>query len=115
MTGYTYIPVIVIVFLQVLLGLKCPVAWAETLASSGVAMPLQIQIHSHKSSTPSCLLTLPDQSNIASYALAIGTSYIAKVYKFCKLCKIPNWMTFINGENLVYASHFYAYSYTKIM
>ena len=30
MTGYTYIHVIV--YLQVLLGLQCPVAWAKALA-----------------------------------------------------------------------------------
>ena len=33
-TGYTYIPVIV--FLQVLPGLKCPIVLAKTLASPGV-------------------------------------------------------------------------------
>ena len=65
MTGYTYI--LVIVFLQLLLGISCPVVWAKDLASSGVAMPLQIQCHTHKSITSSCMLTLPDQSNIASY------------------------------------------------
>ena len=46
MIGYTYISVSV--FLQVLLGLKYPVARAETLASSGVTMPLQIQCRAHK-------------------------------------------------------------------
>ena len=65
MTDYTYIPLIV--FLQLLLGLSCPVVWAEALTSPGVAMPLQIQCHAHKSITSSCMLTLPDQSNIASY------------------------------------------------
>ena len=74
MICYTYI--LVIVFLQVLLGLSCPVAivWAKALASSEhrlalmyVTMPLQIQCHAHKSITSSCMLTLPDQSNIASY------------------------------------------------
>ena len=47
MTGYTYTPVIV--FLQVLH------AWAiicnKALVSPGVAMPLQIQCHAHKSIT----------------------------------------------------------------
>ena len=38
MTGYTYVPLIV--FLQVLPGLKCPVTWAKVLASPGVAIPL---------------------------------------------------------------------------
>ena len=59
MTGYTYI--LIIVLLQLLNGLSCPVVWAKALASSGVAMPLQIQCHSHKSITSSCMLTLPDQ------------------------------------------------------
>ena len=67
MTGYTYI--LVIVFLQLLLGISYPVVWAKALANSGVAMPLQIQCHAHKSITLSCMLTLPDQSNIASYTL----------------------------------------------
>ena len=67
MTGYTYI--LVIVFFQLLLGISCTVVWARDLANSGVAMPLQIQCHAHKSITSSCMLTLPDQSNIASYTL----------------------------------------------
>ena len=62
MTGYTYIPVIV--FSQ--LGYDVH-SWPKALASPGVAMPLQIQYHAHKSITSSCMLTLPDQSNIASY------------------------------------------------
>ena len=70
MTGYTYI--LVIVFLQLLLGISCPVAWAKDLANPGVAKPLQIQCHAHKSITLSCMLTLPDQSNIASYTLDEG-------------------------------------------
>ena len=65
MTGHAYI--LVIVFLQLLLGLSCPVVWAEALASPGVAMSLQIQCHAHKSITSSSVLTLPDKSNIASY------------------------------------------------
>ena len=55
MTGYTYIPVIV--FLQLLLGLSCPVVWAKALAIPGVAMPLEIQCHAHKSITSSSMLT----------------------------------------------------------
>ena len=51
MTGYTYIPVIV--FLQVLLGLLCPVVWTKALANPDMAMPLQIQCHAHKSITSS--------------------------------------------------------------
>ena len=50
MTGHTYIPVIV--FLQLLLGISCPVVWAKDLANSGMAMPLQIQCHAHKSTGP---------------------------------------------------------------
>ena len=61
MTGYTYI--LVIVFLQLLLGLSCPVVWAKALASSGMAMLLQIQCHTHKSITyhHACSLCLTNQ------------------------------------------------------
>ena len=38
MTGYTYTPVIV--FLQVLPRLKCPVSWAKDLASPNIVIPL---------------------------------------------------------------------------
>ena len=62
--------------LQLLLGISCPVVWDKDLANSGVAMPLQIQCHAHKSITSSCMLTLPDHSNIASYTLVIYVYYI---------------------------------------
>ena len=44
-TGYTYIPVAVLlpVLLPVLSGLKLPVAWCKALASLGVAMSLPPQ------------------------------------------------------------------------
>ena len=56
MTGYTYLPVIA-GFAWAIMS-TCPVA--KALSSPGVAMPLQIQYHAHKSITSSYMLTLPD-------------------------------------------------------
>ena len=52
-TGYTYIPVAVL--LPVLSRLKLPVAWCKALASPGVAMSLPPTIH--------CILAIVNINN----------------------------------------------------
>ena len=42
MTGYTYVSVMV--FLQVLPRLQCPIAWAKALASPDMAVPLHVTV-----------------------------------------------------------------------
>ena len=53
MTDYIYIPVIVFLQVAIAWAIMFMQSWAKALTSPGVAMPLQIQCHAHKSITSS--------------------------------------------------------------